>query len=365
MTPWIERIESHLGVPLPADLRELYEQGDGESPHDFVPYSTSRAMRLMSADEVIENYGRSRLFGPDRGWCMFWASGNGEYAAAYLTGPLTGRVYIYDNDGRHDSIAFRSVRSFVASMNDLAAGDPGHNDWPYLATDYYVDSEYFYRGKATCKPATAEEIAADVEAQKQLRAEYATAQINDELDEHHYAFNIMALTPTNQTESILEFLEPLDSRDMWIQERACNLLGHRRFHPATARLGEVVRTGDTNGRMAALRALGRDREHHERGHPDHDARAHRKRHPAPDHGRTFQAYHSVVRDQLRQNSRSRTAAGTSPISTVARTRMSKRRPSGSVPVSAIAMPLMRPSASSASSSVAWLTWAPVATSVTR
>jgi len=257
MTPWIERMESHLGIPLLTELRELYEQGDGESPDDFRPYSSSRCMRLMSADEVIEYYDRHRSFAPLWGSCLFWEGGNREHAAAYLSGPLTGRVYVWDYDGRNDSIAFRSVRSFVASMNDLAGGDPAHNDWPSLATDYYVDSEYFFRGKGVCKPATADEIAADVQAQKQLRAEYATAQIDDELDEHHYAFNIMALTPTNQTESILEFLEPLDSRDMWVQARACNLLGHRRFHPATARLGEVVRTGDTNGRVAAMGALGR------------------------------------------------------------------------------------------------------------
>jgi hypothetical protein len=254
MTPGIERIESHLGVPLLADLRELYAQGDGESPDDFQPYSTSRAMRLMSADEVIENYDRSRLFGRDRGWCMFWAGGNGEYAAAYLTGPLTGRVYIWDYDGRHDSIAFRSMRSFVASMDELAASDPASNDWPYLATDYYVDSDYFYRGKATCKPATADEIAADVESQRQLRAELATAQIKDELDEHHYAFNLMALTPLEQTASIMEFL---DSDDMWIQARACDNLGHRRFEPATSKLGEIARAGTANGRSAARRALGR------------------------------------------------------------------------------------------------------------
>ena len=82
----------------------------------------------------------------------------------------------------------------------------------------------------------------------------------------------------------------------------------------------------------ALRSLGRHRQHDERRDPDHEARADDERQPAPDHGRTFQAYHSVLRDQSFQNSSMRTAAGSSPTSTVARTRMSKRRPSGSVAV---------------------------------
>ena len=254
MNAWTQQIESHLGVPLLDDLRELYESSDGESPDDFRPYSSSRAMRLMSADEVIEYFDQLLTFANPRGSCQFWIGGNREFASAFLTGPLSGRVFIRDYDGRNDSIAFRSVRSFVESMNDLAAGDPQLNDWPDLASDYYVDSEYFYRGKAICKPATQEEIVSDVEAARQLQAEYAAAQNLDEPDEHHYAMNIMALIPPMATEEILEFL---DSQDMWIQARACAILGHRRYEPATARLREIVRTGTTNGRGAALRALGR------------------------------------------------------------------------------------------------------------
>jgi hypothetical protein len=254
MNVWIQQIESHLGVPLLDDLRELYESSDGESPDDFRPYSTSRAMRLMSADEVIETYDRFRSFAPLRGSCRFWAGYNGEYAAAYLTGPLIGRIYIWDYDGRHDSIAFRSARSFVESMNDLALSDPASNSWVQLASDYFVNSEFCMVGEAVCKPATAEDIASDVEACRHLRAEYTSAQNLDEPDEHHYAMNIMALIPATATEGILGFL---DSQDMWIQARACDILGHRRYEPATARLGEFVRSGTTNGRGAALLALGR------------------------------------------------------------------------------------------------------------
>ena len=44
----------------------------------------------------------------------------------------------------------------------------------------------------------------------------------------------------------------------------------------------------------ALRPFGGDREHDERRDPDDDAGADDERQPAPDHGRTFQAYHSVA-----------------------------------------------------------------------
>jgi hypothetical protein len=44
---------------------------------------------------------------------------------------------------------------------------------------------------------------------------------------------------------------------MWIQARACDILGNRRYEPAIGKLGDIARTGTTNGRGAAMRALGR------------------------------------------------------------------------------------------------------------
>jgi hypothetical protein len=181
----------------------------------------------------------------------FWRGGNGEYAALFLTGPLTGRVYIIDDDGRNDSTSFRSPESFLESLNEAAAKGL---DWQDLRTDYYVDTEYFYRGEAVCKPASEADVASDREARDLLREEYAAATIKDEFEDHHYAMNIMGLTPPSETEAVLEFL---DSEDMWIQARACAILGNRRYQSAIDKLGEIARAGTTNGRGAAMRALGR------------------------------------------------------------------------------------------------------------
>ncbi len=253
MSAWITRIEQHLGRPLVPDLRRLYAQSDGEAGEHGRPgpVSAGRPMRLMTADEVIETYDSFSGFVPLRGSALFWAGGNGEYAAVFLSGPLTGRVYIFDYDGRNDSVAFRSAGSFVASLGEAAAEGA---DWQDLRTDYYVDTEYFIRGDALCKPASEAETASDREAAALLRQEYATATIEDERDDHHYAMNIMALTPPAETASMLDFL---DSDDMWIQERACNVVGHRKYEPVIAKLGTIARSGTTNGRGAALHALGR------------------------------------------------------------------------------------------------------------
>jgi hypothetical protein len=203
MSKWIAKMESHLGASLVPGLRQLYEQADGEGPGDKYgrpgPASQGRPMRLMTSQEVVETFDRFNSLGPLRGSALFWAGDNGEYAAAFLTGPLTGRIYIFDYDGRNDSVVFRSVESFVESMNEAAAAGAG---WQDLRTDYYVDTEYFIRGDAVCKRAAEAQIAADREAQRLLRAEYATATIKDELDDHHYAMNIRGLTPAFETECL-------------------------------------------------------------------------------------------------------------------------------------------------------------------
>ncbi|MGQ3479107.1 LacI family transcriptional regulator [Paenibacillus sp. TY11] len=43
--------------------------------------------------------------------------------------------------------------------------------------------------------------------------------------------------------------------DMYVQERACVLLGHHRYEPATESLKEVVEHGMPNGKPAARKAL--------------------------------------------------------------------------------------------------------------
>lgn len=63
--------------------------------------------------------------------------------------------------------------------------------------------------------------------------------------------------PAEETATIVPFL---DDDDMFIQERACELLGERRFAPAAGALRRIAREGMPNGRQAAKRALVRLRD---------------------------------------------------------------------------------------------------------
>jgi hypothetical protein len=64
----------------------------------------------------------------------------------------------------------------------------------------------------------------------------------------------MALTPSERVDTVLEFV---DDDDMWTQERACWILGRRKYEPAVARLAVVALRGKHNGRVKAIGALGR------------------------------------------------------------------------------------------------------------
>ncbi|BCC09470.1 hypothetical protein BCM0060_p2136 (plasmid) [Bacillus cereus] len=82
---------------------------------------------------------------------------------------------------------------------------------------------------------------------------------NPELDEEkrtQYLFSIMALTPYTQLHEIIPLLE--DS-DMWVQERAAEILGFHRYAPAREKLNWVKEHGQHNEKMAAELALKRIR----------------------------------------------------------------------------------------------------------
>lgn len=69
-----------------------------------------------------------------------------------------------------------------------------------------------------------------------------------------YLFSIMALTPYTQLHEILPLL---DESDMWVQERAAEILGFHIYVPASEKLNWIKEHGQHNGKMAAELALKR------------------------------------------------------------------------------------------------------------
>jgi hypothetical protein len=236
-----------LAATLPPDLHALYADGGTcrIGPESF-PIA-----ELLSPEEVIAETNQWKsVVRVERSW-MFWRLRNGVFAAVFVEGPLRARVNIWNYDGRPHSIGYRSTNSFVGAMRNAAKQG---RDWYTADTDYYVDTQHFYHGSGKLQEASDEDVASDLEARSRLEAEWNTNPSEDECDQQHYAFSYMALTPLDRTTELRPFLE---TADMWIQARACEILGHRRAQWAIPDLENVVKQGLPNGVNAAIDALGR------------------------------------------------------------------------------------------------------------
>lgn len=228
----LRKLEAELGCRLPADLRALYLQHNGMAERGDLPF------RLMTTEEVASTDRdlREVIEVPDELRC-FWTDDESNYAATYVSGPAAGRVCLLAHEEPDPSPLFRSVSAFYRALELAAAA--GH--------DYYELRETLDGPEWAGTPA---EQAADL-----ALAEWYFSQYGAESDpgrKQNLAFAGMQLLPRSESHRLLEWLR---SEDMWIQERACELLGRRGLTEAIPALVEVARAGKHNGRVAALTAL--------------------------------------------------------------------------------------------------------------
>lgn len=78
-------------------------------------------------------------------------------------------------------------------------------------------------------------------------------QLTDQDRKQQMAFAIMQLTSKDEIDAIIYPL--LDHKDMYIQERAIELLVIHNYTPAKAKLIELAKTASPNGKSAAKRVL--------------------------------------------------------------------------------------------------------------
>ena len=90
---------------------------------------------------------------------------------------------------------------------------------------------------------------------EEIRGEFAAE--TDERKRRRIAFDLIALIPPDQAADLIPLL---DDKDLWVQERAAEILGKLRYQPAISKLVEVAARETTrvpNARIAALIALGK------------------------------------------------------------------------------------------------------------
>jgi hypothetical protein len=252
----IQAMAEELSCILLPEIVTLYQQVDGmlrRANEDYAALtegggSVGDLYRLMSTAEVREMHpSLVPPYGFDAfGRRCFWADDQSNYAALYVEGPLAGRVCLLNHEELDPAPVYRSVASFLT-----AVANAGKRGFFADGTDYPTppSADYPALGPAD---ATEAEKSDDQDAIRSLVPLSETAVEDDE--RILYAFSIMALTPYESTADLLRFSE---DEDFYIQERACDLLGLRRWESAIPTLEEVALHGVSNGKIAAIRALGR------------------------------------------------------------------------------------------------------------
>jgi hypothetical protein len=227
----IDGLARVLGVPLPSAIRDIYEH-HGCEELDF------GELRLMSPAEAADAITDLRTFDvpfDDHELGAFWTDDNANYVGVFASGELAGRVFRIDHDEPGPEPHWRSVESFYDALLD--ARDAGL-DWWDLATDYPREP--------TDQDAADDALASRLFALHHDRPGSSAGR--------RAVFRALALSSATHEAQVVSLLR---SDDMWVQERAVQILGHWRWEPAVADIVDVVRNGQHNGRTAGIHALRR------------------------------------------------------------------------------------------------------------
>lgn len=224
-------LRAAFGLELPAEVEALYADHGGCQPNLTFPF------RLLAPAEVPEVIAQLVAFGVpfhDAELGVFWADDNSNHAGVFAAGPLQGRVFLFDHEDPSPEPIWRSIDSFYDAVVDAA--EHGLNDLYDMATDY---------------PRPLDDVNADDDLLAgRLFARYSETPHNEERQQT--AFQALALCSTLHSDDVLHLLR---SDDMWVQERAAEILGGWHLLDAVDALAQVARGGSHNGRLAAVLAL--------------------------------------------------------------------------------------------------------------
>jgi hypothetical protein len=163
--------------------------------------------------------------------------GNSNYWCLYIDGPLKNMVCYLNHEEPSLEPRFKNLSSLIDTINkhpesyDIDDFDAAFFDYP---TRQLIQSHF--------ENAIIERLRAGLKA-----------NANDDDLRMQTAFAIMALTsPTEIESSIYPFL---DDEDMYIQERAIQMLGFHKYRPAVSKLNALATSAQHNGKAAAKMAL--------------------------------------------------------------------------------------------------------------
>lgn len=194
-------------------------------------------LRVLSHEEIVEMLEFMSDLDGFQDLLPIWTDDNSNYVCMYYRGPLSYRVCYMNHEETDLSPGYRNVGTFIAALEP----NP-QSEWDDLEKDY-----------PNAHPENSEWIAADLESIEQIHHILQNPDLEDEMRCQHI-YSVLALTPHDHLDSLVQFL---DEDDMFVQERACDILGYHQYAPARGKLREIAEHGLPNARSAAKRALAR------------------------------------------------------------------------------------------------------------
>jgi hypothetical protein len=238
----LEALEQGLACQLPESILTLYKNHNGIAKS----YNSDARLpfRLMSVAETLEFGKATRKMGWFiYGFRVFWTDDNSNYAGLYVAEPLLDYVCLIYHSEPDFSPVYGSIKDFLQAMLNLVVENKDAN-WYAMSKDYPK--------LAACENVS--QIARDWAASQTLMPKFQAAV--DEFEREQWAFIVMSLIPFEHNEALLAFL---DDDDMYIQERACDIIGQRKYEAAIPKLEELAAHGISNAQVAAQEALGKFR----------------------------------------------------------------------------------------------------------
>ncbi|WP_028451689.1 SMI1/KNR4 family protein [Chitinilyticum aquatile] len=208
------------GTFLPESLRALYAESDGVPLPEYrslLPFAQARDYARMLADLPV-----SQLLGL---WPLADVTGSDPYCLC-LASPLRGCVLLLQHDD-DSTVTHSSLSGFLHSLSDLA-GSADAGRYTFCQPEFPLPAGIMQ--------------AADV---------LFTGQTDDEIR----LTLLSACSPQSLT-------AVLASDDMWLRERAANLLGQHGYLPACAPLEQLAHAGERQDHRAARKAFSAIRQLH-------------------------------------------------------------------------------------------------------
>ncbi|WP_407667781.1 HEAT repeat domain-containing protein [Paenibacillus massiliensis] len=197
-------------------------------------------LRPLSSEEITEMVSVLQGMTGFEELLPLWTNDHSDYIGVYASGILRGKVCHISHEETDLSPGFRSVETFLTAVQQYP-----EQDWEELTKDYPTRQEL-----------SEQEEVEDIQCLSGLLLQIEREE-TDEEERCMLLYSVMALTPISRLDSLLPYL---DDEDMYVQERACDVLGHHRYVPAKEKLEVVAKQGMHNGKSAAARALSRIRQ---------------------------------------------------------------------------------------------------------